>query len=237
MSAKIFISLPSSKELNIYSIIKESEIKMISRIKRNLTSNNITLRILTTYICLLLIFITVTIVSYYLLPQGLLRNRHPLQNWGNSPSLVILTLQLFSYNLLSVIVIIFGNTFSSRKNKSDYFMPLGYTAFFVMISIHGITLGTWSFSVVTDAIPLIDRITGTFDIFHRAGLWEMSGQLFILCATAKIALIITDGKETTKKSFKAIKLSKQEILVAAVGLIFMLTGAFIESYSIINLNI
>ncbi|MBU3181182.1 hypothetical protein [Clostridium psychrophilum] len=208
----------------------------INRIKRNLTSDDVILRIITTYICFLLLFITVTIVSYFLLPQGLLLNKHPLQKWDTSPTLIISSLQILSFNLLSVIVILFGNTFLAREKKSQCFMPLGYLAFLVGISINAVVLGTWSFSVVTESIPLIERLVGTFDIFHRAGIWEMSGQLLILCATVNISLIITDGKKTTTKSWKTIKLSKQEIIVFSIGLVLMLLGALIESYAIINLN-
>ncbi|MEN6347839.1 MAG: hypothetical protein ABFD08_00365 [Syntrophomonas sp.] len=113
-------------------------------------------------------------------------------------------------------------------------MPYGYIAFFGLISVNAVYLGTWSFSPVSDAIPLGDRIIRTFDIFHRAGLWEMTGQLFILCATAKISLIMTNGKETTTKNWKSIVLSRQEIIVFSIGLLFMLLGAITESYAIIN---
>ena len=137
---------------------------------------------------------------------------------------------------MSVVVILFANTLSWRRNKEDCFMPLGYLAFFAQITINAVVLGTWSFSVATDAVPLLYRLIGTFDILHRAGLWEMSGQLFILCATTKISLIICDGKETIKKNWRTIKLSKQEIIVIGIGLTLMLIGALIESYAIINLN-
>ena len=209
---------------------------MIDNIKRNMTSNNIWVRILTTCILLFLFFFTITIASYYLLPQGLLLNKNSLKNWDTSQNLIICALQIISYNMLSVIVLLLGNIFLVRKNKSQCFMPLGYLGFFAMIAVNAVTLGTWSFSVVTTSIPLIQRIIGTFDILHRAGLWEMIGQLFIVCATVKISLIITDGKETTIKNWKTIKLSKQEVTFIILGLILMLMGAFIESYAIIHLN-
>lgn len=209
---------------------------LFNRIKRNLTSDDVFLRIITTYICFLLVFFSVTIVSYYLLPQGLMLNKNPLKNWDTSPNLIISSLQILTFNLLSVVVILFGNTFLVRRNKSQYFVPLGYLAFFAGIIINAVVLGTWSFSAVTDAIPLISRLIGTFDIFKRAGLWEMSGQIFILCSTVNISLIITDGKETSTKNWKTIKLTKKEIIVFSVGLILMLLGALIESYAIININ-
>ena len=208
---------------------------MFNKIKRKLTSNNLLHRILIAYICLLIVFITVTIASNYLLPQGFLRSKNPLQTWDSSSNLIISTLQFFSYNLISVLIILVANLFSKRKNEADYYISLGYTAFFVMILINAVTLGTWSFSVVTTEVTLIERIIGTFDIFHRGGLWEMSGQLFILCATAKISLVLIDGKETITRNWKSIKISKQEAITIGVGLILMLIGAYIESYAIINI--
>jgi hypothetical protein len=201
-----------------------------------MTFNNVALRIITTYIIFLIYFSTVNIASYFLLPQGLLLNKHPLQNWDTSPNLIISSIQILSYNLISVVVILFGNIYSVRKSKKSCYMSLVFLGFFSMITINAVVLGTWSFSVITDAVPLAERIIRTFDLLHKAGLWEMSGQLFILCATVSISLIITDGKETTKRSWRTIKLSKREIIVFCTGLIFMLLGALIESYSIINLK-
>lgn len=207
---------------------------MIDLIKSNLTSDRLALRIATTYVIFLVIFFLVTIASYFLLPEGFLRNKHPLQTWETTPNLLVSTLQIFSYNLISVVMIVVANLFAMKK-KSKCFMPLGYTAFFVMITLNAVVLGTWSFSVITSPVPLLDRLVRTFDIFHRAGLWEMSGQLLILCATAKIALVLTEGKETKTKNWKTIRLSKQEWIATCVGLILMAVGALIESYGIMNL--
>ena len=77
---------------------------------------------------------------------------------------------------------------------------------------------------------------GTFDALHRAGLWEMGGQLLILCATAKMSIIMTDGNKTSVRSWKEVSLSKQEVFIFFGGLLLMLTGAFIESFSIMSLN-
>ncbi len=207
---------------------------MINFIKKNLTSDNVIRRIITTYICFLLVFITITIFSYYLLPEGLLRNKHPISNFQTSSTLIISSLQILAWNLISVMVILFANLFTWRKNKGDHFIPLGYLAFFTQITINAVILGTWSFSVANNAVPLLYRIIGTFDILKRAGIWEMTGQLLILCATINISLLITDGKDTTTKKWKTIKLTKQEILTFSIGLVLMLLGAIIESYAIIN---
>jgi hypothetical protein len=159
------------------------------------------------------IFFAITAISYFLLPEGILRSKNPTQNWDTSNSVLVSTLQIFLFNQLSVVVILIGNVFSSRKESEQTYFPVGYLAFFTQISINAITLGTWSFSVVTETVPLLDRIMGTFDILHRAGLWEMFGQLLILCATAKISMIMTDGKKTSVKSWKDVRLSKQEVFI------------------------
>lgn len=209
---------------------------MLERIKRYLTSESVTERIVAAYICLLVIFFTVVIISYFILPQGLLLRKHPLQNWDTAPSMMVSTLQIFFFNLISVFVIICSNLISTRKNKAYCFMPLGHLAFFWMITINGIVLGTWSFSVITDPVPLLHRITRTFDLFHKAGLWEMSGQLFILCATAGISLFMIDGREIVTKSWRTIRLSRQEIIVLGIGLLLMILGALVESYAILSLK-
>lgn len=99
--------------------------------------------------------------------------------------------------------------------------------------INAIVLGTWSFSATDQsAIPLLDRIIGTFDIIHRAGLWEMMGQLTIVSALAHIAIILTYGKTTIMHKFKDIKLFKSEKIACLIGLILMLMGAIIESIAI-----
>ncbi|MGE5591059.1 MAG: hypothetical protein ACM3ZA_10660 [Bacillota bacterium] len=180
------------------------------------------------------VFVSVTVISHCLLPDGFLRNKHPLQNWETSPNLLTSTAQIFFYNLISVAVILFSNLFSSRARKTDSFMSLGYLAFFAQIAINAVVLGTWSFSVARDAVPLLHRITGMFDLLHRAGMWEMIGQLLILCATAKTPLVIMDRNETTTRSWRSIRLTQQEVLALAVGLLSILTGASVESYGIIQ---
>jgi hypothetical protein len=209
---------------------------MFSFFRKNLASENVYLRITTTYFLFLVVFFTITTISYFFLPEGILRSKNPAQNWDTSNNVLASTLQIFLFNQLSVVMILIGNAFSSRKNSEQSYFPVGYLAFFTQISINAITLGTWSFSVITEAVPLLDRIMGTFDILHRGGLWEMSGQLLILCATAKISMIMTDGKKTSVRSWKEVIFSKQETFIFFGGLLLMLTGAFVESLSIISLG-
>jgi hypothetical protein len=45
-----------------------------------------------------------------------------------------------------------------------------------------------------------------------------------LCATAKISFVITVCKDTIKRNWRTIKLTRSEIIAFILGLIFMLTA-------------
>ncbi len=120
---------------------------MFSYFRNNLSSENVYIRIATTYILFLAVFFTITVFSYSLLPEGSLRGRQPAQNWDTSNHLLVSTLQIFAFNQLSVVMILLGNAFSSRKNPEQGYLPIGYLVFFTQISINAVSLGTWSFSI------------------------------------------------------------------------------------------
>lgn len=201
-------------------------------LREKLSSESLKERICWSVILFLLLFFGVTILSFYLLPEGLLKNKHPLQNWATSGNTIVLTLQIFFYNMLSVLVIFLGSLFGTKKEQEANYFSYGYLAFFTLIFINGVVLGTWSFSVESEPVHLLGRLLRTFDLAHRAGLWEMSGQLLIACSAAHIATILTSGKNTVTRKIRDIHLSVSERTVFAVGIILMLIGAVVESIAI-----
>lgn len=200
--------------------------------RKKLSSNSLRERIIWTALLFFAIFFGIMLLSYFFLPQGLLKNKNPMQSWNESDNILLLALQIFFYNLLSVLIIFLASLFGQKKADESNYLSVGYMAFFTLISINSIVLGTWSFSVESEAIPLIDRIAGVFDLAHRAGLWEMAGQLMICCAIAHISIIRSSGTETVKRSFKDIRLTNSEKAALLVGVVFMLLGAAVESISI-----
>jgi hypothetical protein len=205
--------------------------------RKKLSSNSLRERIIWTVVLFFVIFFGIMLISYYFLPEGLLKNKNPMQSWETSESIPLLTLQVFFYNLISVLVISLASLFGNKKaNEANYF-SVGYLAFFTLISINSIVLGTWSFSVESEAVPLINRITGTFDLAHRAGFWEMMGQLLVTCAIAHIATIRSSGKETVTRRIKEIRLSNSEKAALLMGIIFILIGALVESIAINTLGL
>lgn len=197
-----------------------------------LGSDSLAERILWAVVLFMTLFFTCVVFSYYFLPEGLLKGKNPLQNWETSKNVAVSTLQIFSFNLISVFVMIAAGLFGQKKPYHKNFLSIGYVAFFALICLNGIVLGTWSFSVESVAVPLAARFLRTFDLVHRAGLWEMLGQLLITCATAHISIILTNGKSTETKSLRSIRLLPSEQLVLVLGVVLMVVGAVVESIAI-----
>lgn len=204
-------------------------------LRQKLSSNSLWERLAFTILLFCIVFFGVMTISYFLLPEGLLKNKNPLQNWEPSDNTAILTLQIFFYNMLSVLMIAFVSLFGKKKESEANYLSVGYLVFFAQICINGIVAGTWSFSLGGEAIPFIYRITRTFDLAHRAGLWEMTGQLLITCSLAHISTVLTSGKDTITRKIRHIHLKKDEAFVSIIGFVLILVGAVIESIAINSL--
>ena len=203
-------------------------------IREKLTSDKLFERIITLTIIFLLVFFGVTILSYYLLPEGFLLNKNNGTNFNTSTNIIICTLQIFAWNMISVVAIFIGSLFSKKNNDKQQYLSLSYLVFIVLILLSAITLGTWSFSVNTESVPLLERIISMFNITERAGLVELYGMLLITCSLANKSLVMSIKNKTITKKMKDIKWNKKEIICAICGMLLMLIAAFIESKSIIG---
>ena len=203
-------------------------------IREKLTSDKLFDRIIALTIIFLLVFFGVTILSYYLLPEGFLLNKNNGTNFNTSTNIIICTLQIYAWNMISVVAIFIGSLFSKKNNEKQQYLSLSYLVFIVLILLSAITLGTWSFSVNTESVPLLERIISMFHITERAGLVELYGMLLITCSLANKSLVMSIKNKTITKKMKDIKWNKKEIICAVCGMLLMLIAAFIESKSIIG---
>jgi len=208
---------------------------MIRYIRGKLSGESLRDRLLFAFLTFLILFFGAMAVSYFLLPEGFLKNKNPLQSWEESGDVAVLALQIFSYNMLSVLFILLGSLFGGKKDAEAGYFSVGYVAFFTQIALNGVVLGTWSFSMGGPAVPLIDRVIRTFDLMHRAGLWEMMGQMLIACSAAGVAIVQTSGKSTRTRKLREIRLTRAEGITLALGLMLMLAGAIVESAAILAL--
>ncbi|HOW06821.1 MAG TPA: hypothetical protein PLQ28_03245, partial [Flexilinea sp.] len=136
----------------------------MAHFREKLSSDNLKERIFWASIFFLLLFFGVTVLSFYLLPEGLLKNKNPLQSWEPSESTLILTLQIFFYNLLSVLIIVFASLFGTKKEGDANYLSIGYQAFYTLVCINSVVLGTWSFSIESQPVNLTARLLRTFDL-------------------------------------------------------------------------
>lgn len=208
---------------------------MSAHIHDKLGSTSLKERCLWTIVLFAVLFFTVVTFSYYFLPEGLLKHKNPLQNWETSKNAAVSALQIFGYNMISVLVILAAGLFGQKKPHHRNYLSIGYVAFFALICQNAVVLGTWSFSVERVSIPLFARLLQTFDLVHRAGLWEMMGQLCITCAAARSSIILTNGNVTETRKRRSVPLSKSERRVLCLGVALMVIGAVVESTSILFL--
>ena len=206
---------------------------MVQKFKEGMISDKVAERILWLSILFFIIFFGTTILSYYLLPEGLLLGKNRISDFKTSENFFLCTAQIFLYNMLSVAFIFVGSMFAKRIEGEKAYRSYGRIGFFVFILLNAVTLGTWSFTANPNSVPLIDRILRTFDIVHNAGLLEMYGQLLITSALATKYLVMTEGRKTSTRKIQEIPISKSEILTLICGFLLMFAGALVESRAIV----
>lgn len=91
-------------------------------IRNKLTSKNVYIRILWFAVLFLVIFFGATIVSHYILPEGFLKNANTTRDFDISSNIWLAALKIFSFNLISVIVIMIGSIFAKKNNENEEYL-------------------------------------------------------------------------------------------------------------------
>jgi len=203
------------------------------------TDDNLYKRIGWMYVSFFLLFMPVTALSYFLLPEAILRGKHPIiSQLQLSSNMWVSTLQIFGYNLIPTALIIGSNLLAQQSRFArNRFVPIGYWAFWSLIIYCAVVMGTWSFEVVMTAPPLSYRLLGIFDITHRSGLIEFSA--YILAATASFGLTrwYSDGKQiVASKQWRDVSISKHERMFLLFAFVLLLCAGLIESYRIMQVT-
>ena len=197
------------------------------------SDRRISVRLAVAFIIFFPLFFSATIASNTFLPDSALIAKNSLSNIELSNDIVTSAVQILSWNFLGVLVMALASLFAFANRNGSY-LSYGYVGLGVQVLINAITLGTWSFTATAMAAPALGaRLFRAVDIFHRAGAWEMTGQLLIVCALARIPIIRTCGKAVEHRPFKSTRLTKAEIAGIAAGVLFMAVGALIESHTIV----
>lgn len=202
---------------------------ILDSLQEKLLSDKVSTRILSLSLLWALLYFPLILLSYFFLPEGFLLGKNQLTDFETSQSLLLCALQIFGYNLLSVGAILLCSLFARKKPGKTSCRSLGTTAFLLLAGLNAVTLGTWSFTARPEPVPLLGQLLGSFDLLHRAGLWEMAGQLLIAAAAAPRYLVLLEGKGVTTRKRRDNPWRKEELwaLVGGLGLLFL--GALVES--------
>lgn len=203
-------------------------------IRNRLTSSKISERIITLTVITFILFFGVTILSYFILPEGFLLNKNNLTDFDTSSNIIICMFQIFLWNLISVLTIFIGCFFAKKRKKNEEYISLSYWIYFIIVLLAAVTLGTWSFTSNITSVPIFQRIIDMFNILKHAGLVELYGQLLITCALSNKYLVMTYKSKTTTRKIKDVKWAKSEMICLILGILLMFIGAFIESNAILN---
>jgi len=214
-------------------------VNLLRKITDGVTDDNVYKRIGWMYVSFFVLLVPVTILSFYLLPEGILRGKHPIISALEfSSNFWTLTLQIFGYNLIPTFLIIGASLLAQQSRLSEgKYVPIGYTAFWGLTVLFAVVVGTWSFEVITAAPPLYRRFARILDVFHHAGLLEFSAYLLAATTSFKFTLWYSNRKEIiASRAWRDINVTRPEKVFLIVAFVLLLCAAFVESYGIIHLT-
>jgi hypothetical protein len=213
---------------------------LLRRIINGVTDESVYKRIGWMYASFFLLVVLVMILSYFLLPEGILRGKYPIiSRLELLSNLWTLTLQIFGYNLILTFLIIGANLLGNQSKLSkEQFVPMGYLLFWVQTALFPVYLGTWSLGVDLVTPPLHRRIlVRLFDIAHNAGLLEFSAYLLAATTSFRFMLWYSDGKKiVVSRNWRDVALAMSERIFLALAFVLLLCAAYIESHSMIKLT-
>lgn len=217
---------------------RDKKMKALQRIVNGVTDDSVYKRIGWMCVSFFALFVPTTALSFYLLPEEILRGRHPIiSRLAFSPNLWVSTLQIFGYNLIPTALIMGANLLAqqSRVSKERY-VPVGYTAFWGLTVLFAVVLGTWSFEVTAAAPPLHRRLLRILDVSHHSGLLEFFAYLLAAVTSFRFTLWYSDRKRiVASRTWQEVSLTSLEKALLILAFLLLLCAALVESYAIAHL--
>ena len=199
------------------------------QLAQKLTQRNVLKRVLWAYGINVVLGLVAFAVGYLFLPEGALRES-PITIWGAvaaqqtdfwSEFLAIIGFNLGIVSLIGIVVNL------QRVNG----LPAGYVFIFVQGIIAGIIAGTNSFvSQIISPYTLEGWLVAL-----RIGYLESLGYICIVAATVGVGLrdytswLPWRAKESKVKSWRDIRLSRQEIIWLIIGVLLVLVACYNET--------
>lgn len=151
----------------------------VSRILgRYVNHDDVLIRFISLWVVVATVFTVGWVVSYYLLPQGLLRGGNPAATTEYAGSVPQEFLTLFGWNVAVSLIAIGANTLRSVNT------PLGYVIEVVQAPRYGIVWGTGSLAIGTG-----ERIVPSLSVLaERSGPMEITAMVAIVVVTRGVML-------------------------------------------------
>jgi len=141
---------------------------------------NILVRFFSLYLLGLLCFYITWTISYFFLPEAVLRNTGFLAKLAGNEAAghpVLEWLKIFGLNLIPCLIVVVANLYVIGRT-----FPLGYLIPLEWMIHYAILLGTNSFS-----IPMDHPLPPSLAVFGRSGLYEIAAYTWIAVATYAIS--------------------------------------------------
>jgi len=200
--------------------------------KRLLCHERLYVRFLALFGLGVVLFTLAWTLSYYFLPEGVLRGRTGsamLAGDEAAGSFLAEWLRIVALNLAAGSLIVVANRIYRYKG-----FPLGYLIPLVWLTLYAICLGTNSFS-----IPLPERMAPSLAVFGRSGLYELAALTLVAVATYSINLyevtrFIPPTYEPITPTPK-LALTVEQWVGLALAIAVLLTANAREAYMIVTL--
>ncbi|MCW4012534.1 MAG: hypothetical protein NWF07_06015 [Candidatus Bathyarchaeota archaeon] len=195
-----------------------------------LDNDNVFIRFVGLYSLGLLLFFGVWLISYTLLPEGIIRGISILGKLAGETAAETIFQEIrtiLGLNLISWAFILLGN----YVLRVDYF-SYGYLIPLAWMIMYAITLGTNSFSIQMEA-----KMALSLSVFQRSGLWEMMAACLFAVATDSIsanksASILQESIPILKENRPPFK--KEQWIAVIISLSILILAAIREAYMIIG---
>ena len=200
--------------------------------KRLLCNKRLYVRFLSLLGLGVVLFTLVWTLSYFFLPEGVLRGRTGsaiLAGDEAASSFLAEWLRIVALNLMAGSLIVLANRIYRYKG-----FPLGYIIPLAWLTIYAVFLGTNSFS-----IPLPERMAPTLAVLGRSGLYEIAA--FTLVAAATYSINLYDVKRFIPPTYEPVtpkpkfSLTLDQWVGLGLGIVVLLTANAREAYMIMTL--
>jgi hypothetical protein len=202
--------------------------RVSNRIGRYVNHNDVLVRFVSLWVVVASVFIAAWILSYFLLPQGLLRGGNPGAATGYAESITREFLWLFGWNVGVSLIAVGANTLRSVNT------PMGYVIEVVQAPWYGAVWGTGSL-----AIGAGERIAPSLAVLvERSGPMEITAFVAIVVATRGVMLWHQEFGPRWKEEFVRVRspsdwsLTRREWALILGGYLLLAVACYREAVAI-----